>query len=148
MARATKKVSGKAQKGRAAAKRDAGKSAPAKRSTKQGGRREPQTDDARSWFGALDTLARSPLGREILADVLEAAAATIRNRPQAITNAIDAGFETAAKAAGTTAEAVQEAASALADMASRLIPGPVAAGNESSRKRAEGGRGAAKKRRR
>jgi hypothetical protein len=146
MARAAKKVPVKAQKGRAPTKSGAGRtSAPAKASGNRQRDRAPDGDQ--TWFGALDTLARSPLGREILADVLEAAAATIRNRPQVISNAIDAGMQTAANAAETTADAVQKAASALADMTSRLIPSSNAAPNDRGGKRKAAGRSAAKKRR-
>jgi hypothetical protein len=151
MARAATKVATGPKKSPVGTKRgEAQKSAPAKRGAQKGRRQRQELEETESWLGALTTLARSPLGREILADVLEAAAATIRHRPQVISQAIETGMEAASSAAETTAETLQQATSALAAMTASLIPNFSAAprSREEDASRGRGRRsGAAKKRR-
>jgi hypothetical protein len=91
----------------------------------------------RSWTETLQTLVTSSLGREILADVLEASAAALRKARTDARDVMEAGA-TAATAAGQTATSVgtematgaaalvQTATETLADLvtstASSLIP--------------------------
>ncbi len=150
MARAAKKTRTRARSAQIATKRSGAKNGAAKKRAASKTRSvQQQGGPSTSWLGAVTTLAASPLGRIILADALDAAAATIRNRPQLITEAVDASMEAASNAAEVTVEAVQEAAAALADMATRVIPAFVGGPEvpEQGNGRRSGRKGGAKKRR-
>jgi hypothetical protein len=137
---------GKARKGSASKARSARKSSAAptrpRAAAKKGGtstRRARTAGPAgESWSGALETLVSSSLGRDILADALEAAAGALRRGrgelqetvtagARAIRDtssaAIDAGTEMVTGAASLAQSAAEVLADAVTSSARSLLPG-------------------------
>ena len=143
MARAAKKTPR-----RGGAKAQA-RSSPTKRAGQRAGtaakrRSQQQSGAAESWLGAVSTLAGAPQGREILAEVLEAVAATIRKQQQMANEMVERGVDLASEAATTTVEAVQQAASVLAEAVSALSPRAPLGAEESQPRRRRGRKAASK----
>lgn len=126
---------------RAAAKRGAARGA------SKGGRRQSSQGSAQSWFGALNTLMASGPGRDIIADVLEAAAGALRRHRANVSEAMEAGAERMSDATGAaanvatemamgTVELAQTAATVLADVvtdaARSVLPGGIDEDDERS----------------
>jgi hypothetical protein len=150
MARAAKKTArggAKAQARSAPAKRGARKAGAATKRAAAKGRSRQQSGAVGSWFDALSTLSGSTLGLQIMAEVLEAAAAAIRNRPQMVSEMVEAGVGMATDTATTTEEAVQQATRVLSEAASALSPRALLSAEESQlrRRRGRSGRKAASK---
>ena len=95
---------GSARKGPAAKK-----GAPQKRSASKGRRR--QTKGSAEWAVALQTLIGSSHGREILADMFDAVAGTLRKQGETATRAAEDGTEVVAGTVETTLDAATEIAS-------------------------------------
>jgi hypothetical protein len=141
MARGTKKTSAKKTSGAKARSHSAGKQRSGKGAAaqKRGAARKPRGTAAASenLFGAMSTLVGTALGREIIAEVLEAAAATLRRRggmAQVAEDAREQASETAATAVDVATEVAsgtvglaQTAAGVLAgvatDAARSMLPG-------------------------
>ena len=142
MARAAKKTprrgSAKAQARSTPAKRAGQRAGTATKRPAAKRRSRQQSGAADSWLGAVSTLAGAPQGREILAEVLEAAAATIRKQQQMANEMVERGVDLASEAATTTAEAVQQAASVLAEAVSALSPRAPLGAEESQPRRRRG----------
>jgi hypothetical protein len=118
-------------------------SVPTKAGTRARGRPRKSSPQSQSWFPAFGTLITSPLGREILADVLEAAAAVLRKQREVAKQVADAG-EAAVKTTGEVAslsrDMAQATAGALADattdaLRSLLPEPPTGAGGRRGRPR-------------
>jgi type IV secretory pathway TrbL component len=79
---------------------------------------------AREWTGAIDTLIASPSGREILANVLEAAAEALRRVGPGVGQAAEAGAQQVMETSEAAAEIGTEVASgtmALAQTAAGVL---------------------------
>ncbi len=101
-ASSTKTGRGSARKGPAAKK-----GAPQKRSASNGRRRQGSAE----WAVALQTLIGSSHGREILADMFDAVAGTLRKQGETATRAAEDGTEVVAGTVETTLDAATEIAS-------------------------------------
>jgi len=117
MARGARKTSAKKGSGAKARSRPAGKQRSTKSTAAQkrgGARKSGGTEGAsENLFGAMSTLVGTALGREIIAEILEAAAATLRRR---------GGMARAAESAG---EQASEAAATAGDVAAEVASGTV-----------------------
>lgn len=123
MARTTKTTASgtrasKKAEGGATSKKQA---APAARSTQKtrapSRRRASSEPSSQSWIGLLSDLITSPLGREILADVLIAAAAALKKDRPTVQQAFEDGVQKAAQAGATAVGAGSDVASATATLA-------------------------------
>jgi hypothetical protein len=145
--RGSKKTATRAATQRSAAK---GKRGPQRRAAK---RSRGQAALSENWFGSVSTLVGSTVGREILAEALEAVAAVLRKSRAGINQAVDQGTGAASTAAGMATEVVadtmslaQTAAGVLADVTKEavlsMIPSPAESGEGArrgaGRKRASG----------
>ena len=149
MARTAKKTArtgGKARTGSAPAQRGGRRAGTATRRTAARDRSQ-QSGAIEGWVSAVNTLAGSTFGREILADVLEAAAASIRKQRQIASEMAEMGAEMVSDAAVINAEAVQEATRVLAEAVSAWSPRALSGAEESepARGRGRSGRKASKK---
>ncbi|HEX2134692.1 MAG TPA: hypothetical protein VHG30_02140 [Microvirga sp.] len=141
MARSTKSTSSKARGGRKAQERPAAKKAAApqrrggqaRAGAKKTARR--QTAQNESWANSVSSLLHTQAGREILADVLDAAAGVLRRNREIAQQVVASGG--AALEAGTNA--AQSAASSLADLAGEtvrsILPGEAGRGRSGARGR-------------
>jgi hypothetical protein len=120
MARGAKKTSAKKGSGAKARTRPAGKQRSTAKSTagqKRGAARKSQgLATSENIFGAMTTLVGTTLGREIIAEVLEAAAAALRRRGSVAQVAERAG-EQASETAATAVDVAGEVASGTVGLA-------------------------------
>ena len=152
----SKKRSGpaKARKSSGGKQRSGSKTGAAKKRRATRKSESPSATSA-SWLTALSTLAGSAPGREIIADVLEAAASALRKSGTRIGQAVVSRAQQGIQAAGTAAEVAAEvatgtvglaqtAASVLAEVATdaarSMLPG--AAGGDDEAGRSGSSRGA------
>jgi hypothetical protein len=122
MARAAKKTPAKERGSAKAATRPATqKRAPTNAKTTQKRtsktRSQKQTADTGTLLNAVSNLAGSALGREIIADVLEAAAGALRKQRVNVGRVIGAGAEQVSEAAGTAADVATEAVAGTVGLA-------------------------------
>jgi len=119
MARPAKKTAAKSRAAKPPARSPAKKGAAAKSGRKAAatrGRRK-QSAGMADWSDAFGTLAGSGPGREILADVFEAVASTLRNQQRAVTRAIEAGMVQVSEATGAAVNAASEFTTGAAELA-------------------------------
>ena len=122
MAKSAKKTSTKRSGGAKARGRSAGKQrSPSKKTVGQkrgaSGKRMTQSAAAENLLGAVSTLAGSALGRQIIADVLEAAATALRKDRGNIRQEIETGVEQVTETAGTAVNVATEVASGTVGLA-------------------------------
>ena len=123
MARPTKTTAsgtrtGKKAEGGAASKRQTAPTARVTQKTRASSRRRVSSESSsQSWGSLLNTLVTSSLGREILADVLIAAAAALKKDRPIVQRAFEEGVQKAAQAGATAVGAGTDVASATATLA-------------------------------
>jgi hypothetical protein len=98
-----------------------GSNAAAKRSASrgQGRRQQPQ---AETWTSSIGTLLNSQLGREILADALDAASAVLRRdrSGQQVTSAVNAVADAGGNVASTAVDVSTDVASSALDAGAKM----------------------------
>jgi hypothetical protein len=122
MARGAKKTSTKKGGGAKAGGRSAGKQRGAAKKTagqkrRTSGKQTTPFAGAEGMLAAFSTLATSAVGREIIADVLESAAAALRKARGNVQEGIESGVETATETAGAAVSVASEVASGTVGLA-------------------------------
>lgn len=158
MAKSTKSTSSKARGGRKAQERAGSKKTAAqprrggqaRAGAKKSARR--QTAQTESWANSVSSLLSTQAGREILADVFDAAAGVLRRNREIAQQVVASGgaaLQAGTNAAGDVTSAArgmaQSAAGSLADLASEtvraILPGEAGRGRGAARGRSSRGGG-------